>query len=235
LNEEEAIGAVVEAALREGASEVIVVDNGSDDRTAERARNAGAQVVRETRRGYGSACFAGFLACRKDCDVLVFMDGDGSDSPESIRQLVEPILDGTHDFVISSRLRGRRELGSMYFTQVIAGRLIGSILRILYRVRYTDMGPFRAIKRDALEQFGMREMTYGWPLEMQMKAARARLRILEVPIEYRRRNAGRSKISGTLLGTVFAATRILLTLVRVASESHRHDRAAVRPAANERR
>jgi hypothetical protein len=218
LNEEETIGEVVESVRHAGASEVIVVDNDSSDCSAERARSAGARVIHEPRHGYGSACFAGFRACAQDSEVVVFLDGDGSDPPEFLCRLVEPILTGTHDFVISSRLRGPRERGSMYATQVIAGHLIGFILRVLYRVRYTDMGPFRAIRRSALEQLGMREMTYGWPLEMQMRAARARLRILEVPVEYRRRSAGRSKISGTLTGTVLATTRILLTLIRVASE-----------------
>src|SRR5262249_39700467 len=157
------------------------------DRTAERALGAGARVIRETRRGYGSACYAGFRACSADCDVIVFLDGDGSDCPEFMWRLVEPIVKGTHDFVIGSRLRGSWEQGSMYFAQVVAGRLIGFILRILYGVRYTDMGPFRAIRRSALEQLGMREMSYGWPLEMQMRAARARLRILEVAVAYQRR------------------------------------------------
>jgi len=216
LNEEDTIADVVEAVRRERkVSEVIVVDNDSNDCTPERALNAGARVIREPQRGYGSACFAGFRACGTACDVVVFIDGDGSDCPEDIERLVEPILQGTHDFVLASRLQGRREPGSMYFTQVIAGHLIGFILRILYGVRYTDMGPFRAIRRSALESLGMREMTYGWPLEMQMRAARAGLRILEVPVNYRRRNAGRSKISGTLTGTALATTRILWTLLRV--------------------
>jgi len=218
LNEEDTIAEVIRAVPRQTASEVIVVDNDSHDRTAERALSAGAQLIHEPRRGYGSACYAGFRACAKDCDIVVFMDGDGSERAELMSRLVEPIINGTHDFVLGSRLRGRRERGSMYLPQVAAGHLIGLILRILYGVRYTDMGPFRAIRRTALEQLDMNEMTYGWPLEMQMKAARAQLRILEVPVEYRRRNAGRSKISGTLTGTLRATIRILLTLVRVALE-----------------
>jgi hypothetical protein len=219
LNEEETIADVIEAVRREGAGDVIVVDNDSRDSTVERALGAGARVIHEPQRGYGSACFAGFRACAADSDVVVFLDGDGSDCPEFIERLVDPILKGTHDFVVGSRLRGRREPGSMYYTQVIAGRLIGFILSILYGVRYTDMGPFRAIRRRSLEQLGMREMTYGWPLEMQMRAARARLRILEVPVDYRRRNGGRSKISGTLSGTALATIRILWTLVRIALAS----------------
>jgi glycosyltransferase involved in cell wall biosynthesis len=218
LNEEATIADVVRAVPRQIASEVIVVDNGSEDRTAERAREAGAHVVREPRRGYGSACYAGVRALAPDCGIVDFIDGDGSDGPELLGKLAEPIIAGTHDFVLSSRLRGRRESGSMYFPQVFAGRLIGLILYVLYGVRYTDMGPFRAIRRDALLSLGMREMTYGWPVEMQMRAARARMRILEVPVDYRRRKGGESKISGTIRGTILAGTRILMTLARIALE-----------------
>jgi len=174
--------------------------------------------VQETRRGYGSACWAGFRACSPDCDIVVFLDGDGSDCAEQMSKLVDPIIDGSHDFVISSRLRGRREPGSMYFHQVLAGYAIGLMLRALYGVRYTDMGPFRAIRRSALEGLGMREMTYGWPLEMQMRAARAGLRISEVPVDHLRRAGGQSKVSGTLRGTVLAGARILVTAVRIAFE-----------------
>ena len=218
LNEEATIADVVRAVPRQIASDVIVVDNGSDDRTVERAREAGARVVRESRRGYGSACYAGVRALAADCEIVVFIDGDGSEYPELMGKLVEPILEGTHDFVLGSRLRGRREPGSMSFAQVFAGRLIGLMLRALYGIHYTDMGPFRAIRRDALLGLGLREMTYGWPLEMQMRAARARLRILEVPVDYRRRTGGKSKISGTIRGTILAGTRILMTLTRIALE-----------------
>jgi len=218
LNEEATIADVVRAVPRQVASDVIVVDNGSDDRTVERAREAGARVVRESRRGYGSACSAGVRALAADCEIVVFIDGDGSEYPELMGKLVEPILKGTHDFVLGSRLRGRREPGSMSFPQVFAGRMIGLMLRALYGIQYTDMGPFRAIRRDALLGLGLREMTYGWPLEMQMRAARARLRILEVPVDYRRRTGGKSKISGTIRGTILAGTRILMTLTRVALE-----------------
>jgi glycosyltransferase involved in cell wall biosynthesis len=175
-------------------------------------------VITETRRGYGSAFRAGVEALGPESEIVVFLDGDGSDVPEQMGALVQPILDGTHDFVLGSRILGRREQGSMIFHQVVAGYLIGFLVRILYGVHYTDMGPFRAIRRDALESLGMREETYGWPLEMQMRAARAHLRILEVPIDYRRRSGGSSKISGTLKGSLLAATRILLTLSRIAME-----------------
>jgi len=135
-----------------------------------------------------------------------------------MNRLVEPISGGTRDFVIGSRLRGQRQAGSMSWHQVFAGYMVGFFLRLLYGVRSTDMGPFRAIRRDALERLNMREETYGWPLEMQMRAARAGLRILEVPVDYRRRAGGQSKIAGTVRGSVMAATRILLTLARIAME-----------------
>jgi hypothetical protein len=131
-------------------------------------------------------------------------------------RLVKPIIEGTADFVIGSRTRGRREAGSMNFHQVVAGYMVGFILRMLYGVHSTDMGPFRAIRRDTLDKLGLREETYGWPLEMQMRAAQAHVRTLEVPVDYRRRAAGQSKIAGTVRGSVLAATRILITLARLA-------------------
>lgn len=218
LDEAEPIADVVRAVPREIADEVIVVDNGSRDRTAEHARSAGARVVSEPQHGYGRACHAGVRALADDCEIVVFLDGDGSDCPELMARLVQPIIEGTHDFVIGSRTRGERERGSLNFQQVFAGRAAGLLLRLLYGVRYTDMCPFRAIRRDALERLGMREQTYGWNLEMQMRAARAGLRILELPVNHRRRTGGESKVSGTLRGTILAGTRILLTLARIAWE-----------------
>lgn len=218
LNEEAAIGQVVIDVPRHLADEVIVVDNGSTDRTAEVARAAGARVVTEPRRGYGRAFRTGLRAISPDCKIIVFLDGDGSDYPQMMDRLVEPIIKGTHDFVIGSRMRGQREAGSMNWHQVFAGYMVGFFLRLLYGSRSTDMGPFRAIRRDALESLGMREETYGWPLEMQMRAARAGLRILEVPVDYRRRAGGHSKIAGTVRGSILAATRILTTLARIAIE-----------------
>src|SRR5437667_5027445 len=212
LDEEEPIAGVVRECFATGLpNEVIVVDNGSTDRTAERAREAGARVVTAP-RGYGRACAAGVRALSPKCDIAVFLDGDGSDAPAFMNQLVEPVARGTHDFVIGSRTRGQCEPGSLNLQQIFAGRLAGLILRLLYGVRYTDMSPFRAIRRDALERLKMREQTYGWPLEMQMKAARARLRILEAPVDYRRRAGGHSKIAGTIQGSIKAAIRIPFTL-----------------------
>ena len=217
LNEEEPIAGVVRECLSTGVpNEVIVVDNGSTDRTAERAREAGARLTTAP-RGYGRACAAGVHAVSLDCDIIVFLDGDGSDVPAFMPQLVEPIARGTHDFVIGSRTRGQREPGSMNLQQILSGRIAGWIMQLLYGVRYTDMCPFRAIRRDALTKLDMREETYGWNLEMQMKAARAGLRILEIPVNHRNRTGGESKVSGTLHGTFVAGTRIIATFFRVAA------------------
>jgi glycosyltransferase involved in cell wall biosynthesis len=219
LNEEEPIAAVVRDCLTTGLpAEVIVVDNGSSDGTAERARAAGARVVSEPTPGYGRACAAGVRALARECEIVVFLDGDGSDCPEFMPQLVEPIQRDEQDFVIGSRTRGKREPGSMNFQQVFAGRVAGLLLRLLYGVRYSDMCPFRAIRRSALDELGMKEPTYGWNLEMQMRAARARMRILEVPVDHRCRTGGESKVSGTLRGTFVAGIRIVGTLFRVAIE-----------------
>jgi len=176
--------------------------------------------VSEPRPGYGRACLAGVRALNPECGIVVFLDGDGSDCPEFMNQLIDPITNGTYDFVIGSRTRGQREPGSMNFQQIFAGRLAGWLMSILYGVRYTDMCPFRAVRRDALEKLSMREETYGWNLEMQMKAARLGLRILEVPVNHRRRSGGVSKVSGTLRGTFVAGTRIIATFVRIAIHSN---------------
>ena len=220
LNEEDAIAKVINSVPKDLADEIVVVDNGSKDRTAEIAVAAGARVVNEPIPGYGRAFRAGVRSVSPQCEILVFLDGDGSDYPEMMDRLVRPIMEGKSDFVIGSRTQGNRETGSMNFHQVLAGYMIGFILRILYGVRSTDMGPFRAIRRDTLDRLNLREETYGWPLEMQMRAARARVPTMEVPVDYRRRAGGHSKIAGTVRGSVLAATRILLTLARIAIERH---------------
>src|SRR5437762_7997218 len=181
------------------------VDNCITDRTAERACEAGARVITAP-QGYGRACAAGARAVSAECDIVVFLDGDGSDIPAFIPQLVEPIALGTHDFVIGSRTRGQREPGSMNFQQILSGRIAGWILRLLYGVRYTDMCPFRVIRRGALAKLDMREETYGWNLEMQIKTARAGLRLLEIPVNHRRRAGGESKVSDSLRGTFVAGS-----------------------------
>jgi glycosyltransferase involved in cell wall biosynthesis len=215
LNEAAAIGGVVAEIPRTIARQIIVADSGSRDGTPDVATRAGALVVALTERGYGRACAAGAAAADSACSVLVFLDGDGADRGDLLETLVRPILDGTHDFVIASRTRGVREPGSMSWHQVLAGRLAGWGMQALYGVRYSDMCAYRAIRRDALARLDMREMTYGWNLEMQMKAARAGLRILEVPMPYRCRAGGESKVAGSLSGTLRAATRIVATFVRV--------------------
>ena len=217
LNEAENIGAVVREMPWNLIHECIVVDNGSTDATASEAIAAGARVVAAPQRGYGRACAAGAAAADEGSGILVFMDGDGSDVPAEMGQLLQPILNGDCDFVIGSRIRGKREPGSMQVSQIFAGWLAGLLLKLLYRVSYTDMGPFRAITREALTRLQMREETYGWNLEMQMRAAQCGLRIREIPVSCRKRAGGVSKVAGSLSGSVRAAIRITQTLFRVAS------------------
>jgi glycosyltransferase involved in cell wall biosynthesis len=215
LNEEQSIAEVVRRIPRDVASRIIVADGGSVDATVMRARNAGAEVI-DAGRGYGRACLAAAMAAAA-ADIVVFMDGDGADDPQRIAALVEPIRAGRYDFVIGSRARGRREAGSIAWHQLAAGRLAGLGMRMLYGVRYTDMCAFRAIRRDALLNLGMRELGYGWNIEMQMRAARAGLRILEIPVDYRARSGGNSKVAGSLSGTLRAGARIMATFVRIAA------------------
>jgi glycosyltransferase involved in cell wall biosynthesis len=222
LNEAETIAGVIASLPREVVQEVIVSDSGSRDGTPEIARDAGARVVSLTQRGYGRACAAGVAAEGTDCGIVLFLDGDGADRADLAAMLIAPIQAGTHDFVIGSRVRGEREPGSMSWHQVLAGRLAGWIMSLLYGVRYTDMCAFRAIRRDALERLDMRETTYGWNIEMQMLAARAGLRILELPVPYRCRAGGSSKVAGSLRGSLRAGWRIALTVVRVAAAAGGH-------------
>ena len=220
LNEEEPIAGVVREIVGvAGVSEIIVVDNGSTDQTATRAAAAGARVVAEPRRGYGRACRAGVDALSAAAEIVVFLDGDGSDCPEFLGSLVEPIISESHDFVIGSRTRGHREPGSMNFQQIASGYIAGWLIRLIYGVKFTDMSPFRAIRIDTLRSLGMKEETYGWNLEMQMRVAKAGLRVLEVPVNHRCRSGGVSKVSGTFRGTVVAGVRIIATFFRVAVQS----------------
>jgi len=221
LDEAGAIGQVVAAMPRDWIDEVIVVDGGSRDATVAEAGAAGAAVLLEKERGYGRACAGGAAsAVAGGAEILVFLDGDGGDRPEGIPSLVQPIIEDQYDFVIGSRTRGRREKGSMGVHQALAGRAIGAAIGLVYGVRYTDMCALRAIRADALKHLGMREMTYGWNLEMQMRAARAGLRVLELPVPYGRRLAGQSKVAGSLHGSLKAGCRILAAFARILCERH---------------
>jgi glycosyltransferase involved in cell wall biosynthesis len=219
FNEVESIGSVVAELPRDIVTRIVVVDGGSSDGTPDRARAAGAEVI-PVGRGYGLACLTGAQAA-DESDIIVFMDGDGADDPSAIAALIAPIRRGDYDFVITSRARGEREPGSMAWHQILAGLLAGVLTNLLYDVRYTDMSAFRAIRRDTLLGLGMRELTYGWNLEMQMRVARAGLRVLEVPVGYRRRLGGRSKVAGSLSGSFKAAAKIMSTFARVATEPMR--------------
>lgn len=217
LNEAESIAGVIAALPREVVDCIIVVDGGSTDGTPAIARGAGAEVV-AVGSGYGRACLAG-AETAAFADILVFMDGDGADDPSAIREMVDTLCADSADFVIGSRVRGKREPLSMAPHQVFAGLFIGALIRVLYGVRYTDMCAYRAIRRAALLKLGMCELTYGWNLEMQMRAARAGLRIREVPVNYRRRFGGQSKVAGNFRGSIKATARIIATFVRVAMET----------------
>ena len=216
LNEAEAIGAVIAEVPRSLVTEIIVADSGSTDGTQALASAAGARVLELNQRGYGRACLAAAAAC-PDCEILVFMDGDGADRADLLHRLTDPIQSGNYDFVIAARARALREPGSMSLHQVIAGHVLGFSIGLLTGIRYTDMCAFRAIRRDGFETLNMREMTYGWNIEMQMKAARAGLRVLEIPLPYRRRAGGTSKVAGSLRGTLQASSRIIATFLRVAA------------------
>ena len=201
-NEEKAIGQVVRGVPDNSVHEIIVVDNGSTDDTADQAALAGARVVRETRSGYGSACLAGAKAAG-DADIIVFLDGDRSDNPAQLKVIADPVINGQADLVIGSRIKGILDPGAMPLHGRMGNRLIVSLLRLLYGIKITDIGSFRAIKAQSLFDLNMEQMTYGWPVEMVVKSARRGLRIQSVPIHYRKR-IGESKVTGTLKGTVLA-------------------------------
>ncbi len=207
---------MVRDVLAQNVAQVVVADGGSTDGTQQRARDAGATVI-DAGRGYGRACWMGALAARPECTLIAFMDGDGADLPDQLKVLAEPILANRMDFTIGSRTRGRRQKGALNWHQHVAGYLAGRLMGALYGVRYTDMCALRIITRTALMDLGMTEMTYGWNIEMQMKAARKRLRIQEIPVPYRVRAAGQSKVAGSLKGTLNAGTKIVTTFLRVAT------------------
>ncbi|TDI35899.1 MAG: glycosyltransferase family 2 protein [Acidobacteria bacterium] len=215
LDEEKSIPKVLAEIPTDLIAEVFVVDNGSSDRTAEVARQAGATVLYEPRAGYGQACLTGIAALAQNPpDVVVFVDGDYSDRPSEMTALVEPILDGTADFVIGSRILGEREPGALAPQARWGNWLATWMIRILYNTTFTDLGPFRAIRYDTLQSLNMCDRDYGWTAEMQAKAARTGVRTKEVPVSYHRR-IGRSKITGTVKGTVLAGWKIITTILKL--------------------
>ncbi|HEU4369519.1 MAG TPA: glycosyltransferase family 2 protein [Methylomirabilota bacterium] len=214
LNEEAAIAGVVAEVPRELVQEIIVVDNGSTDRTAALASAAGARVVREPVRGYGAACLAGALAAA-DADVIVFLDGDRNEDPRELSVVLAPLLAGQADLVIGSRTRGGAQPGALTPQQRVGNRVVTLLLRVLYGLALTDIGPFRAIRAHVLRDLAMEHKTYGWPVEMVVKAVRRGYRVVEVPVTCRTR-LGRSKVGGTLKGSALAGYHLLFTTLKYA-------------------
>jgi glycosyltransferase involved in cell wall biosynthesis len=214
LNEADCIGPLLAELPRGLVQEVIVVDNGSTDGTGAVALAAGARVVEEPRRGYGYACAAG--AAASTGDVLVFMDGDGSFVPGELARLTAPLQAGQADLVLGTRMAGGMAANAMPPHQLYGNKVVARLLRALYGVQVTDLGPFRAVRRELLAQLDMQEWTYGWPVEMLVKAARRHARIVEAPVTYRPRLAGRSKVGGTVRGTLLATVRIFRVTFRYA-------------------
>ena len=214
LNEEHSIAEVVQAIPAGCVSEIIVVDNGSYDRTPGKARDAGATVLRELRRGYGYACMAGIRhAMHSSPDVIAFVDGDLSDYPDELPNVLHPIICDGIDLVIGSRMLGEREKGALLLQAILGNWVACSLIRLFWGYRFTDLGPFRAVTVGALQRMNMSDPTFGWTVEMQIKAAKLKLPCKEVPVRYRRR-IGRSKVTGTILGTIKASAKILFTIFK---------------------
>lgn len=217
LNEEASVALVVRDMLQAGlAAAVYVADNGSTDTTAARAKEAGAVVVHEPRRGYGAACLAGLAALPPHVRVVVFADADGSDDPGDLAMLLAPVMAGEADLVIGSRVLGRIDPGAMTWPQRFGNWLAPALIRVLWGGRFTDLGPFRAIRRDALDRLNMQDRDFGWTVEMQVRAAKLGLRCIERPVRYRKRAMGVSKISGNLRGVLRAGGKILYIIAREA-------------------
>lgn len=215
-NESQAVGKVIADIPKKEVSLIIVVDNNSNDNTARSAADAGALVLKELRQGYGYACLKGIDYVQSmglNPDILVFLDSDYSDHPDQLPALIAPIIEGNADMVIGSRALGARERGSMTLPQQFGNWLATALIKRFYGVSYTDLGPFRAIKWPVLLAMDMRDTTYGWTVEMQLKAAKSKLRIAEVPVDYRVR-IGYSKVSGTVKGTLLAGYKIITTIFK---------------------
>jgi glycosyltransferase involved in cell wall biosynthesis len=216
-NEEGTVGRVVGDVRSEHVRQIIVVDNNSTDDTARVAEEAGAVVLRESRRGYGAACLEGIRHVNQMeqlADVVAFLDGDYSDHPEELDDVLAPIIEGRAEMVIGSRALGNREAGSMTPQQRFGNWLASVLIVTLYGVKFTDLGPFRTITLPSLNVLDMQDKTYGWTVEMQVKGIKHGLRIVEVPVNYRKRGAGKSKVAGTLKGTIFAGYKIIKTILK---------------------
>ena len=216
FNEQNAVGIVIDEIPRDWVSEVIVVDNGSTDDTFSQAVSRGATALKEPIRGYGNACLRGMRYIEESAakpDIVVFLDGDHSDYPEQLKELVQPIIDNNLDMVIGSRTLGKKEKGSMTPQQIFGNWLATSLIKLFYGVKYTDLGPFRAIRYESLLTIGMQDRTYGWTVEMQLKAVKLNLRVLDIPVNYRQR-IGVSKVSGTVKGTIGAGYKIIYTIFK---------------------
>ena len=211
-NEEDSIAKVIGDIPQNLVSEIIVVDNNSNDGTADAARNAGATVLFEQRKGYGAACLKGIEYLNNLIpDVVVFLDGDYSDYPEEMSELIEPISEKDFDLVLGSRVIGKREKGSLPIQSRLGSMIAGFLIKLFWKVKYTDLGPFRAIKYSKLLQLDMKDKWFGWTVEMQIKAAKRNFKIVEIPVSYRKR-IGKSKVTGTVKGTIMASIIIMKTI-----------------------
>jgi len=213
LNEEESIGQVLNDIPGEIVEEVIVVDNGSGDNTVTVSKGLGANVILEPLKGYGAACLRGISILKQDTDIVVFLDADYSDYPQDLHTVVKPIINDNADMVIGSRMSGEREKGALLPQAIFGNKLATFLIRLFWGFKYTDLGPFRAIKYRDLLALNMTDKNFGWTVEMQIKALKKRLRIVEVPVRYRKR-IGKSKITGTFSGTVRAGVKIIYTIFK---------------------